>query len=281
VFSNTLASKLQGKSNMNNSYDVDQFTVRGQQQEVKRLLGQTALQHIESRLWQETDLGIGTRAIDVGCGVGRTAQLMAQMLPQTQVIGLDSSIKMIDQARSTDVQQVNLSFQVGLVEQMPFPDQSIDFVFARALFQHLNTPQLALQEIRRVLKPGGKICILDVDDDWFTLYPEPAAFSLLRQTMTDWQKTQCGDPQVGRKLGSYLQQVGFKHIQITVETVSSDVYGLENMLNWLSFGQPYQHLSPEILAVSATARSEAFALLQLPYAWAGLGLFLAQANKLV
>jgi ubiquinone/menaquinone biosynthesis C-methylase UbiE len=261
------------------SYQVETFTAADQQREADRFLGQNALHEIECKLWQSAHLTAGDTVIDIGCGIGRTARNMALMLPQIQVIGIDPSNAMIDRARTISLKQTNLHFQVGAIEQLEFPDCSIDLVFARAVFQHLPQPALALAEIRRVLKPGGTICIMDIDDSWFTLYPEPAAFGQLRQAMNQWQQSQGGDPLVGRKLGTYLQQAGLTDIDVTVEAVSSDVYGLENMLNWLSFGQPYWHLSPEIAAVSKIARQEAFNLLQLPYAWVGMGLFLAKGIK--
>jgi hypothetical protein len=52
------------------------------------------------------------------------------------------------------------------------------------------------------------------------------------------------------------------------------------MLNWLSFGSPYLNLSPEIAAISEIAREDTFNLLNLPYAWAGLGLFMAIGSKM-
>jgi hypothetical protein len=51
------------------------------------------------------------------------------------------------------------------------------------------------------------------------------------------------------------------------------------MLNWLSFGNPYINISPDIAAISATARQDTLDLLNLPYAWAGWGLFMAIASK--
>ena len=265
---------------MNNStYNVDRFTPAAQQQEELRFQAQEQLQPIEEKLWQQANIATADKILDVGCGTGRTTKAMAMKYPHSQIIGIDRSIETIDRSRCLNDNLPNIQFQVGKIERLDLPDNYCDLVFARLLFQHLEQPLTALQEIYRVLKPGGRICILDTDDRWFSLYPEPASFTKLCQVMAAWQRSQGGDSCVGRKLGYYLGQAKFTNINVTVETVSSDVYGLETILNWLSFGSPYINISPEIAEISATARHDTFNLLNTPYAWAGLGLFMAVGYK--
>jgi ubiquinone/menaquinone biosynthesis C-methylase UbiE len=265
---------------MNNStYDFDRFTSLAQQQEVQRFQIQDALRSLEDKLLQRANITTADLILDIGCGVSQTTRAMAIAHPHSQIIGIDRSIELLDRARVFAKSLPNLNFKIGTVDRLDLPDDSVDIVFARLLFQHLKHPVVALAEIHRVLKPGGRICILDTDDGWFTLHPEPPSFHQLRQVMATWQRSQGGDPDVGRKLGCYLQQGKFNNINVSVETINSDEYGLETILNWLSFGNPYISMSPEIAAISMTARQDAFNLLNLSYAWAGLGLFMAIAIK--
>ncbi len=263
----------------NSTYDFDRFTSLVQQQEVQRFQIQDALQPLEDNLLQRANIAGAELILDIGCGVSPTTRRMAIAHPSSQIIGIDRSHELIDRARELAHELPNLNFQIGTVDRLDLPDNYIDLVFARLLFQHLEQPIAALQEIYRVLKPGGRICIVDTDDTWFTVHPEPPSFQQLRQVMATWQQSQCGDGCVGRKLGDYLQQAKFRDINVSVETVSSDEYGLENMLNWLSFGNSYLNINSEIATISAIARQDTFRLLNLPYAWAGWGLFMAIAIK--
>jgi ubiquinone/menaquinone biosynthesis C-methylase UbiE len=260
------------------SYCSDLFTPADQQQEADRLQGQTALESIDRQLWQGVDLPAGARVLDLGCGWGRLAGRVAQEFPQVQVLGVDPSAAAIDRAQSMATGVANLDFKQGTITDLHGDDPPFDLIMMRAVLQHLPQPIALLQSVRECLRPGGQVSLLDRDDRWFTLYPEPPALGPLQQAMAQWQQAQGGDPQVGRKLGSYLQQADFEHIRVTVETANSDVYGLETLLSWLSFGQPYGQCSPEIAQLSATARQQAWDLVSLPYSWAGLGLFIATAT---
>jgi ubiquinone/menaquinone biosynthesis C-methylase UbiE len=259
------------------SYDSDSFALVAQQQEFDRLENQTALESIDNRLWQSANLQPGMRVLDLGCGSGRLASHMARSLPQIQVLGIDPSATAIAQAQMVGSGLANLTWQQGAIEVLAASNISFDLVILRAVLQHLPKPIATLQQVRERLRPGGQVSLLDRDDRWLSFYPEPPAVAQLQQVMAQWQCSQGGDPQVGRKLGSYLQLAGFTNIQVTVETASSDLYGLATLLSWLSFGQPYEQFSPEIAALSAMARQQAAELVALPYAWAGLGLFIGRA----
>jgi ubiquinone/menaquinone biosynthesis C-methylase UbiE len=96
----------------------------------------------------------GFQVLDCGCGPGAISVGLATAVgPSGQVTGIDlaESQIAIAQARST----ANLNFQVGSVYELPFDDNSFDVVFSHALFEHLARPIAAIQEIHRILRPGG------------------------------------------------------------------------------------------------------------------------------
>lgn len=109
-------------------------------------------------------LGIrpGEDVLDLGCGPG---QASAQMLPLARpgrVFGIDQSAVMIDQARQLNhaaCRAGEAGFEVAGFEALPFPDESFDAVLASNVmyFWHDTAPVLA--EIRRVLRPGGRLSI--------------------------------------------------------------------------------------------------------------------------
>jgi ubiquinone/menaquinone biosynthesis C-methylase UbiE len=265
---------------MNKStYEFDNFPPSARQQEQRRLESQEPLQIVEQKILYQAGIANAETILDVGCGTGRMAREIAVQYTRSQVIGIDRSAEIIAKARDSSNCLPNLSFRVGDVELLEFPDRSIDFVSARLLFQHLPQPLTALTEIYRILKPGGKVCILDIDESWFSLHPEPDSFRELRRTISIWQKSQGGDPCVGKKLGAYLQESQFANIHVSVEPITSDDYGLEKMSCWLSFGNPYVSLNKEVEAISKIAKKDTFDLLKLRYAWAGFGLFVAIGCK--
>ena len=264
---------------MNNaagSYGFEQLPDWQKAKELDRLQQQVNITLTdEQKIWQEIGLTAHLKVLDLGCGSGIISSELAKITYPEEVIGIDLSESMLKQAcwlkNSQGIR--NLSFQVGNAYQLNFPDNYFDFVYSRLLFQHLQEPAQVLQNIYRILKPGGILYILDVDDRWFTLYPEPKSFASLSQKLSSLQKSQGGDPYIGRKLGSYVHQAGFEQVQMQVNVVTSDRFGLETMLNLLSFGDTYQ--SPEI----AKAQEDIYSLLNLSYAWIGIGIFIATACK--
>ena len=81
------------------------------------------------------------------------------------VIGVDSAATVLDVARerATENRLVNISFEQANVYRLGFSEGSFDVVYAHQLLQHLGKPVEALQEFRRVLKPGGVVAVRDAD----------------------------------------------------------------------------------------------------------------------
>lgn len=100
--------------------------------------------------------------LDVGCGTGHTALAFAPRA--AAVIGVDLTDAMLAQARrlAGERQIRNITFRLGDVERVPFPDASFDIVTSRYSAHHYPRPAVALREIKRVLKPGGRCLLVDV-----------------------------------------------------------------------------------------------------------------------
>lgn len=118
------------------------------------------LGHLErGRGWIANSLGAGNSFLDVGCGGGKTAAAIARS-GATDVWGLDPSPYLLKHAAAD---HPGVRFIQGVVEDLPFCDQRFDGVAACFLFHEVPPRyiQQALQEIARVLKPGGRLVIME------------------------------------------------------------------------------------------------------------------------
>jgi ArsR family transcriptional regulator len=99
---------------------------------------------------------------DLGAGDGSFALLLAQAA--TRVIAVDSSQKMLDVAREQALRHgvANVEFRLGDMEELPIDDGAVDLVFFSQSLHHAGHPERALREAWRILRPGGRIVILDL-----------------------------------------------------------------------------------------------------------------------
>jgi len=107
----------------------------------------------------------GGRVLEVAPGPGYFAIELAK-LGRHQVTGLDISKTFVEIARSNAAEAgVNVDFRRGNASDMPFAAEAFDFIFCRAAFKNFSQPVRALQEMHRVLKPGGQAVIIDLRRD--------------------------------------------------------------------------------------------------------------------
>src|SRR5258706_14742845 len=132
---------------------MDAFLFRGQWQKL--------------RLRTATLAGIqpGEQVLDVGCGTGMLALEVARQVGSAgRVVGIDPGTEQIAWARSKAARRnLPIEFQIGVIEQLAFPDQTFDVVLSTLMMHHLGAglKRQGLAEIARVLKPGGRFVIAD------------------------------------------------------------------------------------------------------------------------
>jgi arsenite methyltransferase len=107
----------------------------------------------------------GERVVDVGSGAGIDSLIAAQMVdPDGQVIGVDMTRAMLEMARKSVnlAGSGNVEFREGLAEALPVPDGWADVVISNGVLNLLPDKLAALQEMARVLKPGGRLQTGDI-----------------------------------------------------------------------------------------------------------------------
>lgn len=114
------------------------------------------------RIVNLTEAGPDDTSLDVACGPGLLACAFARVV--RHATGVDLTPAMLEQARKTQTEAglTNLTWQQGDVMALPFPDSHFSIVSSRFAFHHLLDPLAALQEMKRVCKPGGRIVVADM-----------------------------------------------------------------------------------------------------------------------
>ncbi len=104
---------------------------------------------------------------DLGAGEGLLSQLLARRAEQVWCI--DNSPRMVEVgselARKNGL--ANLTYKLGNIEQVPLPDQSVDLAILSQALHHAEHPQRAVDEAYRILRPGGQILVLDLNEHTF------------------------------------------------------------------------------------------------------------------
>jgi ubiquinone/menaquinone biosynthesis C-methylase UbiE len=94
--------------------------------------------------------------VDVGCGWGRSFELLQERFAPRTLIGIDVSEEMLKQsARTAAAKGIEVDLRQANSARLPLPNQSVDLLFCHQTFHHLVDQEGALAEFRRVLKPGG------------------------------------------------------------------------------------------------------------------------------
>lgn len=128
---------------------------------------------VRLRSWERARLGLagGHRLLDVGCGLGEAALALATDLGAAgEVVGVDASERMLRVARASaaDV-PCRTRFTVGDACALDEPDDAFDAVRSERLLQWLSDPAVAVAEMVRVVRPGGRISLIDTDWSTFAI----------------------------------------------------------------------------------------------------------------
>ncbi len=99
--------------------------------------------------------------LDVGCGTGWAVRQAAGRPSISRSCGIDISPKMIEKARELTMGLAKVELRVADAAEIPYPDDSFSSILCTCSFHHYADPVQALRQIRRVLRPGGRLALLD------------------------------------------------------------------------------------------------------------------------
>jgi len=120
---------------------------------------------VRERAYAVAGVSAGQVAADIGAGTGFVAEGLVQR--GLHVICVDQSEAMLRELRKKFADVENVEYRLGDAESLPILDTSLDAVFANMYLHHVEDPAKAIGEMRRTLKPGGRLVITDMDEHSF------------------------------------------------------------------------------------------------------------------
>lgn len=170
----------------------------------------------------------GDRVLDVGCGPGYLlSELREDVGPTGRVCGIDISDSMLRLARercagtgtgataTATAAQGAVDLRTGRAESIPFPDATFDVAVAVQVYEYVEDIGRALDELFRVLRPGGRAVILDTD--WDSLVWRSADRERMRDILELWED-HVAHPRLPQELGPLLRKAGFEEEPLTTLT---------------------------------------------------------------
>lgn len=182
--------------------------------EAKRLAEKVDADHLVNQ-YLSPYLSEANHFIDIGCGPATIACGISRQYPGMNVYCLDISYNRLCDYHT----EKNYSVYpvVANTLQIPFQKHQFDFVFSRFLFEYLKQPEQAIQEMIRILKPGGRLFLQDIDGQLVWHYPQPAFMENNIQKIMNTLESYGFDPFVGRKLYTLMFLNHLSEIDVKVE----------------------------------------------------------------
>lgn len=175
-------------------------------------------------LHSDTAYPPGSRVLEAGCGVGAQTVTLAAASPGARITSIDLSEDSLAEAakalRGAGIEHVIL--QRADIFDLPFAAASFDHVFVCFVLEHLARPLDALRALRRVLKPGGSITVIEGDHGSTYFHPQCAFADRAIRCLVDLQARAGGNALIGRALYPLLLEAGFDAVRVSPRMVYVD-----------------------------------------------------------
>lgn len=166
----------------------------------------------------------GSRILEAGCGTGAQTVILADNNPAAVFTSIDQSKSSLQQAASAVSARGfrNVTFEQQDIYELSFPDNCYDHVFCCFVLEHLQDPAQALLKLKRVLKPGGTITVIEGDHGSFFCHPPSDNIRAAVECLVQLQRQKGGDALIGRRLFPLLSAAGFESLEVRPRTIYAD-----------------------------------------------------------
>lgn len=204
----------------------------GFKREMERLEKQANLgAYKEVRMLKLFGIKEDSEILEIGSGPGFFTKILLDNFSEAKIISLDNDEKLLKLAHNNFNKDYGerVTFVKDDITKASLPDDYFDYIIARFVFQHLSNPIAALKEIFRLLKPGGRVIIIDVDSDlWGLTNPKNDLIKMLNENLSKIQSNLEGNRKIGRALITLLKTIGFVNLDIEGVINHSDILGKDN-----------------------------------------------------
>ena len=192
------------------------------EREAKRLKDQANA--LDNLLHHDSTWDDGSLILEAGCGVGAQTKIIAPANPGSKFISIDISHESIVQAGEliNNLGIKNVEFRQADIFNLPFENGHFDHIFVCFVLEHLSHPHVALTELKRVLKPGGTIMVIEGDHGSTYFHPDSEEAREAVQCQVLLQKMNGGNANIGRQIYPLLNENGFQNINVSPRMVYVD-----------------------------------------------------------
>lgn len=145
----------------------------------------------------------GSRVLELGCGIGAQTVHLLRSSPGAHLVAVDQSEESLAQARTRVaglVPEARVEWHRADVFDLPFADAEFDHVFVCFVLEHLSDPGRALAGLRRVLRPGGTITVIEGDHGSVVFHPDSTYARAAIDCQIQLQAAAGGNALLGREL---------------------------------------------------------------------------------
>lgn len=125
---------------------------------------------VRQKTYRVAQVQPGKLAADLGAGTGFITEGLLQR--GLRVIAVDQSEAMLVEMRRKFGERPEVGYRLGEAESLPIEDEEVDYSFANMYLHHVEDPGLAIREMARILKPGGRLVVTDMDEHHFDFLRE-------------------------------------------------------------------------------------------------------------
>ncbi len=192
------------------------------EREAERLLDQGRT--LTGLLHHDTRYPAGSRVLEAGCGVGAQTVTLASRSPDAQFTSVDCSERSIAEAekRIRDAGLTNVRFQQADIFNLPFETEHFDHVFVCFVLEHFGNPEAAIASLKRVLRPGGTITVIEGDHGSTFFHPDSPYAQKAVGCLVTLQKEMGGNSLIGREIYPLLIKAGFLEVNVSPRMVYVD-----------------------------------------------------------
>jgi SAM-dependent methyltransferase len=172
-----------------------------------------------------TSYGPGERVLEVGCGVGAQTVHLVASSPLAQITAIDLSATSLVQAKArvaAEAPRAAVAWHQADLFDLPFADGGFDHLFVCFVLEHLVDPVLALASLRRLLRPGGTLTVIEGDHGSAFFHPDSADARAAIDCHVRLQAAAGGNALLGRRLQPLLSAAGYADVEVRPRTVYVD-----------------------------------------------------------